>query len=173
MSSYTRAFLTTEAIRIDITILIFFFILLQIMSKWWYYSFCLMPQGWKKRWKPCKMTPQLLFMGITVELVCQSNCQLLENLDFQDHRITESQGWKGPTRLCSPTMLLLSLLPQATKPYLVAPHPDASWTLPGMVTPSPPWANDEQHSSYFIRTKKKNKADVQVKNKIQHWIIVP
>ena len=40
--------------------------------------------------------------------------------------IIESQGWKGPARSSSPTVLLLLLLPQATKPYLVAPHPDTS-----------------------------------------------
>ena len=50
------------------------------------------------------------------------------------YRIIESQGWKGPTRSSSPAVLPLLLLPQATKPYLVAPHPDASWTLPGTVT---------------------------------------
>lgn len=38
----------------------------------------------------------------------------------------ESQGWKGPTRSSSPAVLPLPLLPQATKPYLIAPHPDAS-----------------------------------------------
>jgi len=42
------------------------------------------------------------------------------------HRIIESQGWKGPTRSSSPTVLPSPLLPQATKPYLVTPHPDAS-----------------------------------------------
>ena len=41
-------------------------------------------------------------------------------------RIIESQGWKGPTRSSSPTVLPLPLLPQATKLYLVAPPPDAS-----------------------------------------------
>jgi len=56
------------------------------------------------------------------------------------HKIRESQGWKGPTRSFSPTILPLLLLPQATKPCLIAPHPDASWTLSGMATPSPPWA---------------------------------
>ena len=56
------------------------------------------------------------------------------------HRIIESQGWKGPTRSSSPAVLPFPLLPQATKPYLVAPHPDASSTLPGTVTPPPPWA---------------------------------
>ena len=40
--------------------------------------------------------------------------------------IIESQGWKGPARLSSPTVLPLPFLPQATKPYLVAPYPDAS-----------------------------------------------
>ena len=54
--------------------------------------------------------------------------------------VIESQGWKGPTRSSSPTILPLPLLPQATKPYLIAPHPDASWTLPGTATPPPPWA---------------------------------
>jgi len=43
-----------------------------------------------------------------------------------NHRITESQGWKGPTRSSSPTILPLPLLPQATKLYLGAPHPHAS-----------------------------------------------
>ena len=56
------------------------------------------------------------------------------------YRIVESQGWKGHTRSSSPTVLPLLLLPQATKPCLIAPHPDASWTLSGMATPSPPWA---------------------------------
>ena len=42
------------------------------------------------------------------------------------HRIIESRGWKGPTRSSSPTILPLPLLPQATKPYLIAPHPDTS-----------------------------------------------
>ena len=42
------------------------------------------------------------------------------------HRIIESQGWKGPTRSSSLTILPFPLVPQATKPYLVAPHPDAS-----------------------------------------------
>ena len=41
-------------------------------------------------------------------------------------RITESQGWKGPVRSSSPTILPLPLLPQATKPYLVAPHLDTT-----------------------------------------------
>jgi len=40
------------------------------------------------------------------------------------HGNIESQGLKGPTRSPSPTVLPLPLLPQATKPYLVAPHPD-------------------------------------------------
>ena len=44
----------------------------------------------------------------------------------QYHRIIESQGWEGPTGSSSPTVLPLPLLPQGTKPYLVAPHPDAS-----------------------------------------------
>jgi len=43
-----------------------------------------------------------------------------------NHRTTESQGWKGPTLSSSPTILPLQLLPQATNPYLVAPHPDTS-----------------------------------------------
>jgi len=42
------------------------------------------------------------------------------------NRIIESQSWKGPTRSSSPTVFPLPLLPQATKPYLVDPHPDAS-----------------------------------------------
>ena len=42
------------------------------------------------------------------------------------HRITESQGWKRPARSSSPTAFPFPLVPQATKPYLVAPHPDAS-----------------------------------------------
>ena len=45
---------------------------------------------------------------------------------IEGHRITESQDWKGPTRSSRPTVLPLLLLLQATKPYLVAPHPDAS-----------------------------------------------
>jgi len=49
---------------------------------------------------------------------------------FEDHRIIESQGWKGSTRSSSPTVLPLPLLPQATKPYLVAPQPGTSWKLP-------------------------------------------
>ena len=49
----------------------------------------------------------------------------LENW-WADHGIIESQGWKGPTRSSSPTVLPLPLLPQAPKPYLVAPHPDTS-----------------------------------------------
>ena len=48
-----------------------------------------------------------------------------------DQYVTESQGWKGPTRSSSPTVLPSPLLPQATQPYLIAPHPDAYWTLPG------------------------------------------
>ena len=62
---------------------------------------------------------------------------------LESHRIIESQGWKGPTRsktVSSPTILPLPLLPQANKPYLAAPHPDTSWTVPGMATPPPPWA---------------------------------
>ena len=59
---------------------------------------------------------------------------------ISNHRIVESQGWKGPTRSSSPTILPSPLLPQATKPYLVAPHPDASLTLPRTATPPPPWA---------------------------------
>jgi len=43
----------------------------------------------------------------------------------ENHRIIEFQGWKGPTRSSNPTVLPLPLLPQATKPYLAAPHPDA------------------------------------------------
>jgi len=39
-------------------------------------------------------------------------------------RIIESQGWKGPTRASSPPFFPLPLLPQATKLYLIAPHPD-------------------------------------------------
>ena len=38
------------------------------------------------------------------------------------NRIIESQGWKGPTRSSSPTVLPLPLLPQATEPYLVAKY---------------------------------------------------
>lgn len=38
----------------------------------------------------------------------------------------ESQGLKGPTRSSSSTYLPLPWLPQATKPYITAPHPDAS-----------------------------------------------
>lgn len=37
---------------------------------------------------------------------------------------TESQDWKGPARSSSSTILLLPLLPPATKPDLIAPHPD-------------------------------------------------
>lgn len=40
--------------------------------------------------------------------------------------LIESQGWKGSTRSSIPTVLPLPLLSQATKLYLVAPHPDAS-----------------------------------------------
>jgi len=36
--------------------------------------------------------------------------------------IIESQGWKGPIRSPSPTVLPLPLQSQATKPYLVALH---------------------------------------------------
>ena len=43
----------------------------------------------------------------------------------ENHRIIESQGWKGPTRSSSPIILPLPLLPQATKPHLIAPHPDS------------------------------------------------
>ena len=45
---------------------------------------------------------------------------------YFNHRIIESQGWKGRTRSSNPTVLPLPLLPQVTKPYLAAPHPDAS-----------------------------------------------
>ena len=43
-----------------------------------------------------------------------------------NHRIIESQGGKRPIRSPDPTIFSLPLLPQATKPYLAAPHPDAS-----------------------------------------------
>ena len=72
---------------------------------------------------------------------------------LSSHGIIESQGWKGPTRSSPPTVLPLPLLPQATKPYLVAPHPDASWALPGMVTPPPPWA---EHSSAWTLPERKS-----------------
>jgi len=65
------------------------------------------------------------------------------------NRIIESQGWKGPTRSPSPTVLPSPLLPQATKLYLIAPHPDASQTLSGMVIPPPPWAGHPQWSIYL------------------------
>lgn len=42
------------------------------------------------------------------------------------YRTTESQGRKVPTRSSSLTVLLSPLISQATKLYLVAPHPDAS-----------------------------------------------
>ena len=51
--------------------------------------------------------------------------ELLACLAQIPHRIIESQGWKGPTRSSSPIVFPLPLLPQATKPYLEAPHPDA------------------------------------------------
>ena len=69
------------------------------------------------------------------------------------HGITESQGWKGPTRPSSPTILPSVLLPQATKPCLLAPHPDTSWTLPRTATPPPPWA---EHSSAWPFSKRKS-----------------
>jgi len=50
----------------------------------------------------------------------------LKTLLTQNQRIIESQGWKRPTRSSSPTVLPLPFLPQATKPYLIAPHPDTS-----------------------------------------------
>ena len=61
----------------------------------------------------------------------------LTKVKSYNHRIVESQGWKGPTRSSSPTVLPPPLLPKATKPYLIAPHPDASWALPGTATPPP------------------------------------
>jgi len=64
----------------------------------------------------------------------------------------ESQGWKGPTRSSSPTVLPLPLLPQATKPYLVASHPDTTWTVPGTMTPPPPWAG--HFSAWPLRERK-------------------
>jgi len=70
--------------------------------------------------------------------VCQHQT-LVESL-LEDHRIIESQGLKGPRRSSSSTVVPLPLLPQTTKPYLVAAHPEASWTLPGPATPPPPWA---------------------------------
>ena len=42
-----------------------------------------------------------------------------------NHRIIESQGWKGPARSSSPTVSI-TVATTGTKPYLVAPHPDAS-----------------------------------------------
>ena len=39
-----------------------------------------------------------------------------------NHRMIESQCWKRPTITSSPTVLPSPLLPQATKPYIVAPH---------------------------------------------------
>ena len=54
----------------------------------------------------------------------------------QERKDRESQGWKGPTRSSSPTVLPLPLLPQATKPYLIAPH----LLNTARVTPPPPWA---------------------------------
>jgi len=78
---------------------------------------------WSSGWERHELT--------TAPIPC--SCALLD-------RFIESQGWKGPTRPSSPTVLLLPLPPQDTKPYLVAPHPHASWTLPGAATPPPPWA---------------------------------
>ena len=46
----------------------------------------------------------------------------------------ESQGGKGPTGSSSPIVLPLPLLPQATKPYLVAPHPDQKLNLPDSIS---------------------------------------
>ena len=74
-------------------------------------------------------------------------------LSWKCHRIIESQGWKEPTRSSSPTVLPLPLLPQATKPYLVAPCPDASWTLPGTATPPPSWMG---HSSAWPLSERKS-----------------
>lgn len=57
----------------------------------------------------------------------------------QCSRIIELQAWKWPAGSFLPTVLPLPFLPQISKPYIVAPHPDTSWTLPGTVTPSPSW----------------------------------
>ena len=86
---------------------------------------------------------QLLYSLLNLKIIVQRKF----------HGIIESQGWKEPTRSSSPTVLPLPLLPQATKPYLVASHPDASWMLPGTATPPPPWAG---HSSTWPLSKRKS-----------------
>lgn len=59
--------------------------------------------------------------------------------EAQDHRITRLE--RTYTRSSSPRRALPSpLLPQATKPYLIAPHPDTSRTPPGTATPPPSWS---------------------------------
>jgi len=44
--------------------------------------------------------------------------------NYVSHCCIESQGWKLPAGSSSPTAFPFPLVPQATKPYLVAPHPD-------------------------------------------------
>jgi len=46
--------------------------------------------------------------------------QNITTLESLGHRIIEWQGWKWPAS--SPTAFSFPLVPQATKPYLVAPH---------------------------------------------------
>ena len=62
-------------------------------------------------------------------------------------RITEwlnHQCWKRPPRSSSPTIHPLPIFP--TEPCPSVQNLNTSWTPPGMVTPSPPWA---AHSSVW------------------------
>lgn len=62
----------------------------------------------------------------------------------------ESQSWKGPIR-SNPTVLPLPLLPQASKLYLVAPHPDTSWTPTGTSSiPTPCSSKSEKKTSVEV-----------------------
>ena len=68
-------------------------------------------------------TENLNYFFVSIFVIKNNYTHRTQPLELENHRIIESQG---PTRSSSPTVLPLPLLPQATKPYLVASHPDAS-----------------------------------------------
>lgn len=87
------------------------------------------------------------FMGPESKMKCLNSV----GWTLGTHGIIESQSWIGPTRSSCPTVL--PLLPEATKPYLVSPHPDTSWKLPGTAPPPPPWA---EYSRAWPLSERKN-----------------
>lgn len=69
--------------------------------------------------RPVKFQQKVTAMK-SVLSICLAGQTVLDSTEGKkSHRIIE--GWKGPTWSSSPTILALPLLPQAAKPYLIAP----------------------------------------------------